>query len=120
VSTTVASDRHVNGTRGRLRCGVLVALVVFAALASRSSTCVSAASAARATLELGIMLVGAADRVGWHARVATALLIAGAVSSVAIVRASLQHAPGDQLCHPTGRSRLGSGLSCAMLHGTRQ
>jgi len=110
MSTRVASDGHVNGAGSSFRHWVLVSLIVLAAFASRGRARVSTAGAFGAALEHCIMLVGATHRVRRHARVAAALLVAGAVGGVTIVGASLQHALGNQFCHSPGHGRLGGCL----------
>lgn len=97
MSTRVASDGHVDSARAFQRRWILVTLIVFAALAARGCTGISATSAISATLELGIVIIGAAERVCRHARMTTALLVARAMRGVTIVRAGLQHAPGDEI-----------------------
>lgn len=94
-------------------------MIVFAAFASGRRARVSTTSAFGTALELCIVLVGAAHRVCRHARVAAALLVAGAVGGITIVGAGLQHALGNQFCHPLRHGRFGGCLWRVLLDGAR-
>lgn len=112
MSASVASDRHVQRTRAVHRRRILVTLVVGTALAAGGGARIPAAGAVMAALELEVMVVGAADGVRGHARVAAALLVTGAVGGVAVVRAGLQQALGDHVRDST-QGFLGCSLAGA-------